>query len=49
MKILPAREEVNANKPDNHGQTPLLLATKNGRERVVSLLQSRIAVAPSTI
>jgi len=48
-KILLGQEEVNANKPDKFGLTPLYYATIRGRERVIALLQSRKAVAPSTI
>jgi len=49
VKILLEREEVLPDKPDNNGQTPLWYAAQDGHERVVALLQSRKAVAPSTI
>ena len=37
MKILFGREEVNPDKPDRLGQTPLLGAAENGQERVVKV------------
>ena len=49
MKILFGREEVDPDKPDNGGQTPLSHATERGHEMVVALLQSRKAVILSTI
>ena len=46
MKILLEREEVNPNKPDNSGQTPLTYAAKNGHEGVVRILLGREEVNP---
>lgn len=49
MKILLGQEEVNPNKPDNDGQTPLMFAAKYDHERVVALLQSYEAATHSAI
>ena len=46
MKILLGREDVNPDKPDNEGRTPLSRAALYRHERVVALLQSRKAVSP---
>ena len=48
-KILLEREEVNPEKPDNRGRTPLFFAARYGYNRVVALLQPRKAFTPSTI
>jgi len=39
--MLPKREEVSPDKPDNLGQTPLLHAARSGYEEVVKLLLGR--------
>ena len=49
MKILLGREEVNPDKPDMRGLTPLSHAARRGHERMVALLESRKAVTPSII
>ena len=46
MKILLGREEVNPDKPDNKGRTPLSFAAKWGREGVVKILLGREEVNP---
>jgi len=38
VKILLGRDEVNPDKPDKFGQTPLICAAENGREGVVKIL-----------
>ena len=38
MKILLAREEVNPDKPDYFGLTPLMHTALSGREEVVKIL-----------
>ena len=38
MKLLLARDDVNPDKPDVCGKTPLCKATHNGHEGVVKLL-----------
>ena len=45
-KTLLGREEVNPDKPDEGGQTPLSHAAKNGREGVVKILLRREEVNP---
>ena len=47
MKILLEREDVNPDRLDNRGRTPLWLAAKNGREGVVKLLLEREDVSPT--
>ena len=49
VKILLGREEVNPDKSDRFGQTPLSYAAGGGHERVVALLQSRKPISPRTI
>ena len=44
MKILVGREEVNPNKPDRDGQTPLMLAELWDQQELIALLQSHEAV-----
>ena len=46
MEILLGWEDVDPNKPDSAGRTPLSLAAKNCYYRVVALLQSHKAVTP---
>ena len=46
VKLLLEREEVNPDKPDSHGQTPLLYAAIGGHEGVVKLLLEREEVNP---
>ena len=41
VKILPGRDGVNPNKPDNGGQRPHSLAVRNGRGGVVKILVGR--------
>ena len=41
MRLLLARDDVNPNKPDNNGRTPLWCASVNGHEGVVRLLLAR--------
>jgi len=48
IKILLEREEVDPDKPDKWGGTPLWYALQRGPERIVALLQSRKVVTPST-
>lgn len=40
MRLLLAKDGVNANSMDNDGQTPLSRAIANGHEAVVKLLRS---------
>jgi len=47
VKILLGQEKVNPNKPDNDGQTPLMLATRLDFQEVITLLQSHGAEAPA--
>ena len=47
MKILLGRGDVNPNKPDSQGQTPLQCATQNGHEGVVKILLGRGNVNPN--
>ena len=37
-----ARDDVDPNKPDNRGQTPLQTASIRGHMEIVQLLQARI-------
>ena len=46
MEILLGREEINPDKPDNYGQTPLLYAAKYGREGAVKILLRQAEVNP---
>jgi len=46
VKILLEREEVNPNKPNNHGATPLWFATAHGHEGVVKILLESEEVNP---
>ena len=46
MKVLLERHDVNPNKPDIDGRTPLLYAAWNGHEGVVKLLLGRDEVSP---
>jgi len=46
--MLLGREEVNPDKPDNDGQTPLLHAAKQGYEEVVKIIPRREEVNPNT-
>ena len=48
-KILLGREEVNPDKADYGGRTPLSLAAQNRHEEVVILLHSSKVVAPSVV
>ena len=41
MKALLGRNDVNPDKPDNKGQTPLSCAAKNGHVGVVEILLGR--------
>ena len=41
MKLLLARNDVNADRPDGYGRTPLWSASSEGREGVVKLLLAR--------
>ena len=47
--LLPARDDINPDKPDNNGQTPLLWASLNGHEEVVRLLLARDDVNPDKL
>jgi len=47
VKILLERDEVNPDKPDNDGRTPLLYAAGNGYAEVVEILLGRDDVDPS--
>jgi len=47
VKILLGREEVNPDKPDLEGQTPLMRAAHCGERGVVALLKSHKAVTHS--
>ena len=46
MEILLRQEEVNPDRLDNRGGTPLSWADENGHERVVTLLESHKVVSP---
>ena len=46
MKTLLERDDVNPDKPDNHGETPLRSAAYNGHEGLVKLLLGRDDVNP---
>ena len=46
MKLLLARDDINPNKPDNYGGTPLWQASFNGHEGVARLLLARDDVNP---
>jgi len=48
VKTLLGRGDVNPNKPDMFGQTPLFCATSRGHARVVALLLSRASAASGT-
>jgi len=41
VKIQLGREEINSDRRDNYGQTPLSYAASNGREGVVKILLER--------
>ena len=47
VEILLEWEEVNPDKPDDNGRTPLLYAAWDGHERVVEILLGREEVDPS--
>jgi len=49
VKILLRREEVNLDKPDNFGRTPLSYATWDGHAGVVKILLGRQEVNPRPI
>ena len=44
-KLLLARDDINPNKPNRYGQTPLSEATHNGHEGVVKLLLGQDGVS----
>ena len=46
MRTLLRRDDVNPDKPDSSGQTPLLCAAENGHEEVVRMLLGRGDVNP---
>jgi len=47
--MLLGRADVDRDKPDNYGQTPLPLASHNEHEMVIAFLHSRKAVPPCTV
>jgi len=49
VKMLLGQADVDPDKPENYGQTPLSLASHNEHERVVAFLHSRKAVPPCTV
>ena len=49
MRVLLGRKEVTPDKPDWHGQTPLMRAVRNGHKKVIALLQPHGALAPNTV
>ena len=49
VKTLLRWEDVNPDKSDNAGLTPLSYAAQNGHDGVTALLQSRKVVALSTV
>jgi len=49
VNILLEREEVNPDKPDNYGQTPLSVAAMRDHKEVVALLQAHRAVTSNAI
>jgi len=44
VDLLLRREDVNPNRPDENGRTPLVYAAVNGHKEVVKLLQARISM-----
>ena len=46
MKILLRQDEVNPDKPDNWGKTPLMYAAEQGCEGVVKVLLGRRGINP---
>ena len=48
VKILLQREEVNPEKPDDHGRTPLWYAASCGHEGMVRMLLRREEVNPDS-
>jgi len=46
VKLLLAREDVNPDRPDDFGRTPISLAAERGHEAVVKLLLERRDVDP---
>jgi len=42
VDLLLGREDVNPNRPDGDGRTPLVCAAMNGHKEVAKLLQARI-------
>ena len=49
IKILLGREEVNPDKPDTFGQTPLSYAACFGHEGVIEILLGREEVNPDRL
>ena len=49
VKILLGRDEVNPDKPDHYGRTPLCCAALNGHEGVVKMLLERDGVNPDKL
>ena len=48
VRLLPARDDVNPDKPDNYGRTPLWVASDKGHE-VMRLLLARDDVNPDRL
>jgi len=46
VKLLLGRNDLNPDKPDNNGKTPVWSASSNGHEGVVNLLFARDDVNP---
>jgi len=47
VKILFGRDDIDPNKPNEEGQTPLMLAAWNGHEGVVKILLGRDDIDPN--
>jgi len=49
VKVLLGRKEVNPDKPDNYGQTPLAPAARHTHEGLVKMLLGREEVNPNEL
>ena len=47
VRILLSEDDIEADKPDKYGRTPLLLAARNGNEEMVRMLLGRNDVNPN--